>query len=179
MEDNIFELLQLKKHQNELATLILSNEKTEKYGLSLTEEDAKELIVCRDESLKKYQRVELGTSILDKLIYTFCDSSYINQDNYLETLERLQEIFYEYKNESEDNLTDEELLSFMREQFDGVCTGDTEYLEGTCLEIFSKAIRAGYEGYKETGGYGEYGQFDEVPRWDKEVYLDVLSELFW
>lgn len=179
MEDNIFELLQLKKRQNEMATLIHSNEKTEQYGLSLTEEDAKELIVYRDESLKKYQRVELGTSILDKIIYTFCDSSYINQDNYLESLERLQEIFYEFKNESEDNLTDDELLSFMKEQFEGVCSGDTEYLEGTCLEIFSKAIRAGYEGYKETGGNGEYGQFDEVPRWDKEVYLDELKELFW
>lgn len=91
----------------------------------------------------------------------------------------LQEIFYEFKNESEDNLTDDELLSFMKEQFEDVCSGDVDYLEGTCLEIFTKAIRAGYEGYKKTGGYGEYGQFDEVPRWDKEMYFEVLKELFW
>lgn len=179
MKDNIFELLQLQKRQNEIVTLIQSNDKTQKYGLSLSKEDAAELIECRDESLKKYQRVELGTSILDKLVYTFCDSSYINQDNYLEMLERLQEIFYEFKNESEDNLTDDELLSFMKEQFEDVCSGDVDYLEGTCLEIFTKAIRAGYEGYKKTGGYGEYGQFDEVPRWDKDMYLEVLKELFW
>lgn len=179
MEDNFFELMQQNKKQNEIVTLTSFNEKTEQFGLTLTKEDAEELIVCRNESLKKYHRVEFGNGILDKLIYTFCDSQYINQNNYLETMEQLQEIFYEYKNESEDRLTDDELLTFMKEQFESVCSGDTEYLESTCLEIFAEAIRAGYTGYKSSGGHNEYEKFDEVPRWDKDLYLEVLKELCW
>lgn len=97
MYDNFYELLQVKKKQNELAVLISCNEKTEQFGLTLTKEEADELIVCRNDTLKKYMRVEFGNSILDKLIFTFCDSQYIDQDNYLEVLEQLQEIFYEFK----------------------------------------------------------------------------------
>lgn len=48
-------------------------------------------------------------------------------------MEKLQDIFYCFKNEAEDQLTDDELLSFMREQFEEICMGDTEYLESTCL----------------------------------------------
>lgn len=47
------------------------NEKTETFGLSLTEQEAQELVVCRNESLKKYRRVEFGNGILDKLILHF------------------------------------------------------------------------------------------------------------
>ena len=52
--------------------------------------------------------------------------------NYVETLVRLQEIFYLYKNEVQDNLTDDELLHLMKEQFEFLCFGDLDYLEGTC-----------------------------------------------
>ena len=38
-----------------------------------------------------------------------------------------------------DEISDEELLQFMQEQFDSVCFGDLDYLEGTCLEIFAQA----------------------------------------
>ena len=62
----------------------------------------------------------------------FCDSSFLSQNNYVETLIRLQEIFYLYKNEMQDEITDDELIHFMREQFEAVCYGDLDYLEGTC-----------------------------------------------
>ena len=56
---------------------------------------------------------------------------------------------------------------------------DLDYLEGTCLNIFAQAVRAGYDGYKASDGYGEYGKFDEVKRWDYELYQETLRELFW
>lgn len=179
MEDNIFELLQMKKEQNELVQLLSFNKSTEKFGLVLSNDDAHELIICRNNSLKKYRRVEFGKGILDKLIYTFCDSQYISQENYLNTLDRLQDIFYEFKNEAEDKLTDDELLTFMKEQFESVCFGDTEYLESTCLSRFASAIRGGYTGYKKTGGHNEYEDLDEEQRWDNELYMEVVKELFW
>ena len=179
MEDNFFEMILAEKEKKEMAVLMACNEKTETFGLSLTEQEAQELVVCRNESLKKYRRVEFGNGILDKLIFTFCDSQYINQENYKETMEKLQDIFYCFKNEAEDQLTDDELLSFMREQFEEICMGDTEYLESTCLPRFAAAIRAGYRGYRVTDGRSEYGQFDEVKRWDYELYLEALQDLCW
>lgn len=179
MEDNFFEMILAEKEKKEMAVLMACNEKTETFGLSLTEQEAQELVVCRNESLKKYRRVEFGNGILDKLIFTFCDSQYINQENYKETMEKLQDIFYCFKNEAEDQLTDDELLSFMREQFEEICMGDTEYLESTCLPRFAAAIRAGYRGYQESGGNGEYENLSQEARWDKDLYMDVVKELFW
>lgn len=179
MEDNMFELMLMKKQEIEIATIISCNEKTEQFGLVLTNEEAKELVISRNESLKRYQRVEFGGGILDKLIYYFCDSQYINQDNYADILMELQDIFYMFKNEAEDKLTDDELMTFMKEQFESVCTGDTDYLADTCLERFAQAIRAGYTGYIGSEGHNEYENFDEEQRWDKDLYLQVLRELCW
>ena len=54
-----------------------------------------------------------------------------------------------------------------------------DYLEGTCLDLFAQAIRAGYTGYVGSEGRGEFEKFDIVKRWDKELYLEVLRELCW
>lgn len=127
--------------QNQLEKVIEMNQKTEKFGLILTEEDAKTLLECRRENLREQQRVEFGEGILPKLIYAFCDSPYIYQENYVETIMALQEIFYLYKNESMDELTDDELIEFMKNAFDGKCEGSLEYLEETVLEEFARSIR--------------------------------------
>ena len=154
-----------------------TNQYTEKYGLTLSPEDTEILLAEKKQILKKERRVEVGESLLPRIIYTFCDSSYISQDEYVDTLVRLQEIFYLYKNEMQDEITDEELLNFMKEQFETVCFGDLQYLEGTCLDLFAQAIRAGYGGYSETQGRGEFSRFDIVQRWDKELYLLALSQI--
>ena len=154
-----------------------TNQYTEKYGLTLTPEDTEILQAEKKQILKKERRVEFGESLLSRIIYTFCDSYYISQDEYVDTLVRLQEIFYLYKNEMQDEITDEELLNFMKEQFETVCFGDLQYLEGTCLDLFAQAIRAGYGGYSETQGRGEFSRFDIVQRWDKELYLLALSQI--
>ena len=164
-------------NQTQIGKVLATNQYTEKYGLALSEEDAQIMLAERKNTLKEQKRVEFGEGILPRLIYEFCDSYYINQDNYVETLVRIQEIFYLYKNEMLEELTDDELLHFMKEQFESVCYGDLDYLEGTCLEVFAQAVRSGYRGYKRTEGRGEYGQFDEVKRWDPQLYLEALKDL--
>ena len=171
--------MQILSGQNQLAKVIETNQVTEKFGLVLSEEDAKLLVNERSESLKEQKRIEYGESILPKIIYEFCDSDYISQRNYVETIGRLQDIFFLYKNEMMDEISDDELLHFMKEQFETVCYGDLEYLESTCLDVFAQAIRAGYQGYHVTEGKSEYGKFDLASRWDHEVYLEVLKELCW
>lgn len=169
----------LLQQQNQLDKVIKTNQTTERFGLALTEQDARLILEERKNSLMEQKRVEFGEGIVTKIIYEFCDSSYIDQNNYVSTILRLQEIFYLFKNEMLDEITDDELLHFMKEQFENTCFGDLEYLESTCLAIFSQAIRAGYDGFKDTEGYGEYEKFDEVKRWDYELYLETLKELCW
>lgn len=173
-EKNCLELIQGK---NQLEELCAANAHTEKFGLALTQKEAYELMERRNEALRIEGRVEFGAGILTKLIYAFCDSCYIKAEEWSEFLGRLAEIFYSYKNEMNDEITDDELIAFMREQYDEVCRGDLDYLEGTCLDVFAQAIRAGYQGYQVSGGYGEYEQFDLLPRWSHEEFIEALNEL--
>lgn len=156
----------LLQNQNGLSRLMETNQATERFGLALTSQDAELILEERGNVLREMRRVEFGEGIIPRIIHEFCDSAYIDQSNYVETLLRLQEIFYLYKNEMLDEISDSELLHFMKEQFESICFGDLDYLEGTCLSNFAQAVRAGYSGYKRSEGRGEYEKFDEVTRWD-------------
>lgn len=169
----------LLQQQNQLARVMQTNQSTQRFGLILTEQDAKRILDERKKSLLEQRRIELGEGIVPKIIYEFCDSGYIDQNNYADTIIRLQEIFYLYKNEMQDEITDDELLHLMKEQFEEICFGDLEYLESTCLANFAQAIRAGYDGYKSSDGHGEYSKFDEVTRWDYDLYFAALKDLCW
>lgn len=168
----------LLQQQNQLGKVLDTNKVTEQFGLVLSEQDAELILEERKNVLKKQRRVEFGEGIVARIIYEFCDSEFIDQEHYADTVIRLQEIFYLYKNEMNDEITDDELLHLMKEQFELICFGDLDYLENTCLANFAQAVRAGYEGYKGTEGRGEYSRFDEVTRWDRELYLEALKDLF-
>lgn len=183
--DDLYELIQVEKQKYEMQRILACNEKTKKFGLVLTEEEGKTLMVCRKDSLKENQRVEFGEGILPDVIFAFCNSQYLNQDNYVDTLIQLQEIFYLYKNESQDEVTDAELIDFMRNQFDEICFGDLDYLSGTCLSRFAKAIRSGYQckaqhrlrdEYTLNDVENEYNKLSEETRWDYEVYKRKLED---
>lgn len=133
----------LAMNHTQLAALKATNEYTAKFGLVLSDEDTALLLNERSEVLKKERRVEFGEGILPKLAFAFCDSPYIQQDNYVETLARLQEIFYFYKNESLDEFTDDELVEAMKELFDGTCQGSLDYMEDTGLQKLAKKARFG------------------------------------
>ena len=167
------------QQKEQLSKVMGTNEITKRYGLALSEQEAQLILEEQKGALKKYRRVEFGTGIASKIIYEFCDSAYIVQNSYVDTIIRLQEIFYQYKNEMLDEITDDELLHLMKEQFELICYGELDYLEGTCLDHFAQAVRAGYGGYRSSDGRGEYGKFEEVKRWDYDLYMEVLKELCW
>ncbi len=127
----------------QIEKVIACNSYTKKFGVTLSNEQALELVNERKSSLQHERRIEFGEGILEKLIFSFCDSPYIYQDNYKDTIASLQEIFYLYKNESLDEVTDDELIDYMRNEFDGDCQGSLEYLEDTSLEKFAREVRFG------------------------------------
>jgi len=126
------------------AELAACNELTSRYGLTLSGEQIRELSEARVLALRNTGRVEFGGGILKKLICAFCDSPYLFQETYEETLLELQDIFYEYKNESMDRISDDDLIRFMRKSFDGDCQGSLDYLRETTLEALARGLRSGF-----------------------------------
>ena len=63
------------------AEILETNRYTQKYGLVLGKEEAALLAQERADVLRQERRVEFGGGILPKIIYTFCDSAYVYQDN--------------------------------------------------------------------------------------------------
>jgi hypothetical protein len=185
--DDIYELMLIAHQQQELERVLECNKKTERFGLVLSQEEAANLMVSRKDSLNENQRVEFGEGILPKLIDFFCDSQFINQDNYTDVLSELQEIFYLAKNETRDELTDQELLGFMRKQYEEICFGDLEYLKNTCLERYSRAVRSGNmsqmqsrlrDEYSLRDTENEYSKLEEEIRWDYDLYKMKLDDMF-
>lgn len=109
------------------------NEKSAPYGLSLSMAGLASLCECRTEALKNSGRVEFGEGVLGKLVAAFADSPYLFQEDYVETLARLQAMFYQYKTETMERFSDDALLHAMREAFNGFAGGSLEYLEETVL----------------------------------------------
>jgi len=121
-----------------------SNEFSIKYGLMLSENQIQNLVQRRLETLRDTGRIEFGEGVLKKLIYAFCDSPYIHQLNYEETLLELQDAFYYFKNETDDRLSDDELIEYMKETFEGKAQGSIEYLTGTSMEELRRNARHGF-----------------------------------
>lgn len=127
--------------------IIQCNEVTREYGLKLSDKDVKEIIDTRNIALQKSGRIEFNGQIINKIITAFCDSPYISQYNYGETINELVEIFYNYKNETLDYISDNELIEIMKENFDNYCQGSLEILEGKVLYKISENIRYGVKDY--------------------------------
>ena len=123
------------------------NEFTNEYGLMLQEEDVKEIIKTRNIALEKSGRIEFNGQIVNKIIMIFCDSPYISQHNYSDTINELVEIFYNYKNETLDYISDDELMEIMKEYFDNYCQGSLELLEGKVLYKIADNVRNGVKDY--------------------------------
>lgn len=121
------------------------NAYSENFGLVLSEPEIAELVSCRAEALRASGRIEFGGGILPKLIRAFCDSPYIDQDNYAETIAELQEAFYYFKTEAMDRFSDDELIGFMVKVFNGRAQGSAEYLSGTSLEALARYARTNFD----------------------------------
>ena len=113
----------------------------------LREKDVKEIIETRNVALEKSGRIEFNGQIINKIIITFCDSPYISQYNYGDTINELVEIFYNYKNETLDYISDDELIEIMKKYFDNYCEGSLELLEGKVLYKMAENIRYGVKEY--------------------------------
>lgn len=123
--------------------LIACNETSAHFGLVLTETQAMELAQKQIQVLRETGRIEFGEGPLPKLIFAFCDSPFIAPRNYEDTLQELLYCFYYFKGEAKERLSDEELIHFMKQEFDGACQGSVEFLRDIKLEELCHALNLG------------------------------------
>ncbi|AFM00469.1 MULTISPECIES: DUF6323 family protein [Desulfitobacterium] len=143
------------------------NDFSAQFGLTLSHFQAVELVETRTLALQGNGRIEFGGGVIQKIIRGFCYSPYISSHNYAETLHELVEMFYYYKNETLDLLSDDELIQFMRSRFNGICQGSLELLAGRELYNMANNLRYGY-----APNYWEYPAEDEDEGDDEDEQND-------
>lgn len=115
------------------AELAACEDLMDRYGLRLTASQQAALAARQQRALAQTGRILLEGGVLQRLVYAFCDSPFIQPEDWAETLGELIDTFYEYKNESGDALSDDELVEWMARLFDGPAQGSLDYLAGTSL----------------------------------------------
>jgi hypothetical protein len=138
------------------------NETAVKFGIRLNESDAKALLNARAKALRRTGRVEFTGGIIEKLVFAFCDSPYLEQDGFAEAIEELIDIFYEYKNDSLDEVDDDEAIAMMKRLFDDECAGNVDALRDD-MGASARNIRYGREDGEDNDDEEEYfwGDYDE------------------
>lgn len=84
----------------------------------LTKENVLELINNKNSALKEIGRIDLTNSILENIILTFTDSSFIDKNNYMYIFLSLTEIFLCYENIFSKKISSEELLKYLKDEFE-------------------------------------------------------------
>lgn len=125
--------------------LMLLGDKTAQYGITLSEKDCLEIAECRYESLKENERIEVGLGATQKIIEAFCESGYVNQNNFSETVEGLLECFYMIKTETNDKVDDETVLEILKYLFEEDAGGDVSKIyDCAALEEYIRKVKEGF-----------------------------------
>ncbi|WP_058304170.1 DUF6323 family protein [Gorillibacterium timonense] len=157
----MFNSLSMSMQEQYKIELLDMNKKTQDYGLILNLEDVELLLAGRSQVLYSYGRVELSIEVTKELIEAFSTSSFIQQENYANTLQELHELFYYLKNETEDRISDRMLMSRMKEAFEEDCEGSLE-LAKSRLEEYAAEFRSSLQ-------RNEMLQEGEDDDWDRNI----------
>lgn len=117
------------------------NRVTERHGIMLSQQDIQALVLGRLDALQETERVEFGGGVAKDLVLAFAGSAYVSQEDFVETVLELQDLFYEFKNESLEQITDDELIVTMRSLFDDVAQGDLGRLTEALLDGLGRHVR--------------------------------------
>ena len=142
--DNFFSLIPNKSQYafavNNLREL---NALTARFGLSLSDDDIRSLVLEQKDAVSACGRFEFENVILNKLASAFCDSPFIINETWAATLSELIDCFYYYKTESEDTISDDELIEYMRLVFDEPAQGSLDYMASVNLDELCRKARNG------------------------------------
>lgn len=154
--------------------ILALNEVSRDYGLVLSEEDAKELSEMRNKAIVENERVEIGVGAVTEIIRRFCTSRYITEENYTYILNEVTYLFYYIKTETDDKISDADLIEELFSRFELYCRGSIDTLEGREVERIIRKINSGENYYKWFKDRDELDYNDEVGSREAEgVYEDT------
>lgn len=114
--------------------LLNTNTKSEKYGLKLSNQDVQDLLESRERVLKDYERTETSADALKNIIEYFCESSYLQQDEYTETIADIQTLYYHLLNDQE-GVPDAAIIEVLKRLYDNECKGSIILLKDALLNF--------------------------------------------
>lgn len=85
-------------------------------------------------------RIEINQEAVCEIICEFYDFPYIGKYNYLLEFKDLISVFYYYQSILWTKLTDEQILEYLKECFDGKAAGNVELLYELCLNNLMEEI---------------------------------------
>lgn len=127
--------------QSNLIAFLETNREAATHGLQLTLEDAREIVSARNRLLRELGRVEFGVETIRELARVFSASSFITQEDYAATLIELLELFHWLKNETDDQLSDHNLILAMYRLFEHDCAGSVSKLRDCQSAEYARAVR--------------------------------------
>lgn len=128
------------------------NEVTGKYGLVLSEKDARELSDTRNKAVSENERIEIGFGAVPAIVEKFCRSRYVNNENFTYILNEVTYLFYYIKTETDDGISDSELIDELFKRFELQCRGSIDVLENREVGRIIRKINSGdkyFEWYKD------------------------------
>lgn len=129
-----------KKEFDEILSL---GEKTKQHAIVLTKEKVQYIIDSKNSALSDTGRVEFGESTAKRLTEKFCDSPYVSKYNFEKVIGELLEVFYYTKNETEDKISDDDLINYLYNAFNGVCAGSVTLVYDWAVNRLIESVRNG------------------------------------
>ncbi len=123
--------------------ILALNTVSQAYGLTLTPEEAKDLSEVRARSLKDNERLEIGLGAMEGVIRRFSRSSFVDKQNYAWVIAEVTDLFYYIKTETDDKVSDNDLLDELFLRFEQRCRGSVDLLISREGELMIRKINAG------------------------------------
>ncbi len=123
--------------------ILALNTVSEEYGLTLTAEEARDLSEVRARSLQDNERLEIGLGAMEGVIRRFSRSAFVDKSNYAWIIAEVTDLFYYIKTETDDKISDNELLDQLFLRFEQRCRGSVDLLVSREGELMIRKINAG------------------------------------
>ena len=160
-----FSLVKINGDKQFIQNLVDLNAKANNYGLVITEAAAKEIALYRSQALAENERFETNSNAISRLTSAFLETRYINQDDLAPTIGEIINLFYHIKNETENTISDDDLISELLKVFTETCFGSIEVMQSKGLEKILRKYKLG-----DTNIWDDY----ENTNW--EDYYDIGNE---
>lgn len=133
-------------------SILSLNEITGRFGLVLSEKDAVELSETRNKAIFENDRIEIGNGAVPAIVEKFCRSRYVNNENFTYILNEITYLFYYIKTETDDKISDGELVDELFKRFELQCRGSIDVLENREVGRIIRKVNSGdkyFEWYKD------------------------------